>query len=158
MNKRIVAQELRKIADKKGRFTAEDVVDVAKHKEHPLHSHFEWNDSEAAHKYRIYQANQLIASVKVEIQIEYRTLRAPMAVRDPDLPAHVPGYRMIESLTHDEDAMRTVLVEEFSQAAARLRRARDLAVAFGMSDRIAELEHQVIVLRDEVRSGKDARQ
>jgi hypothetical protein len=47
----------------KGELTPEDVLADAKGHNSPLHSFFEWDDSEAAHQHRLAQARGLIRSV-----------------------------------------------------------------------------------------------
>ena len=43
-----------------GRLTPEVIVEVSKSKNSVLHRFFNWDDSEAAHKYRMFQARGLI--------------------------------------------------------------------------------------------------
>lgn len=63
MQKRVVA-ELRRIAKANGGLVhPEAVVDSARPKSSPLHSRFEWDDGEAGHQYRLWQARQLIRVV-----------------------------------------------------------------------------------------------
>lgn len=47
----------------KGELTPEDVLADARHDNSPLHSFFEWTDSEAAHQFRLQQARGLIRAV-----------------------------------------------------------------------------------------------
>jgi hypothetical protein len=61
----IVATSLRSIWEDRGRLAAEDVVGLAAGDAHPLHPFFEWNDDIAGHNYRVWQAGQLIRSVKI---------------------------------------------------------------------------------------------
>lgn len=58
-------ERLKKVND--GFLDAEIVLESAKRKKSPLHSHFEWNDTEAARKYRLEQARYMIRSIEVEI-------------------------------------------------------------------------------------------
>jgi hypothetical protein len=51
--------------DNHGNLTAEGVVDAATDPAHPLHSAFEWDDTEAACKWRLQQAGRIITSVRV---------------------------------------------------------------------------------------------
>jgi hypothetical protein len=61
-----VVAELRRIAaEHDGLLNPSDVVQAARPKASPLHGKFEWDDSEAAERYRLWQARQLI-SVTVE--------------------------------------------------------------------------------------------
>lgn len=50
-----------------GHLTSENVVEAAKLKHSPLHEFFDWDDSAAAHKFRIQQAGSLISSIVVEM-------------------------------------------------------------------------------------------
>ena len=61
-----VIKTVLKVKNEKG-LTAEAVVDEARNKSSPLHSMFDWNDTEAAEKWRIQQARVLINQIKVEI-------------------------------------------------------------------------------------------
>lgn len=61
MDNDAVAMELSRIKKENGGIIpAEAVVDAARPKKSPLHSHFEWDDSEAAEKWRVHQARNLI--------------------------------------------------------------------------------------------------
>lgn len=62
----IVAKTLGQITSRhRGKLQAEDVVTEAQRKESPLHRHFEWSNSKAAHQHRLSQARLLIRSVEV---------------------------------------------------------------------------------------------
>ena len=66
MREQEVIQELKRIAaDNGGILTAENVVLAASDPQSPLHPKFTWDDTKAAHAYRLWQARQLI-SVTVE--------------------------------------------------------------------------------------------
>lgn len=60
-----VRNELMKIHNQHGVLTPYLVVDEARDPAHPLHSRFEWDDSEAAEKYRRVQARKLIGIARV---------------------------------------------------------------------------------------------
>jgi hypothetical protein len=65
------AQEVRAAMDAifhaHGVVTPEQVVEDARAEDHVLHREFEWDNDEAAHRYRLSQARQLIRSVKVSV-------------------------------------------------------------------------------------------
>jgi hypothetical protein len=61
----IIASSLRSVWEDRGRLVAEDLVEIAGEANHPLHDFFEWDNGEAAHRYRVWQAGQLIRSVKI---------------------------------------------------------------------------------------------
>lgn len=59
--------EILRIESEKG-LTAERLLEEASKKSSPLHDLFEWNNSEAAHLYRLQQARIVINEVKVIIE------------------------------------------------------------------------------------------
>ncbi|HEY2300877.1 MAG TPA: hypothetical protein VGH66_03240, partial [Acidimicrobiales bacterium] len=61
----IIATSLRSVWQDTGRLVPEDLVEIAGETGHPLHDFFEWDDTIAAHQHRVWQAGQLIRSVKV---------------------------------------------------------------------------------------------
>ena len=64
----LVRQELQKIAAQKdGYISPEDVVVAARIPESPLHDRFLWDDSEAAHRFRLVQAGMLLRRVKITV-------------------------------------------------------------------------------------------
>ena len=58
----LVAQEIDDIGDK---FTCQQIVDKARDSSTELHKCFEWNDSVAAEKYRLKQAQQVVAHLVI---------------------------------------------------------------------------------------------
>jgi hypothetical protein len=58
-----VSDNVRHLFAQYGYITPELVVEAATPEDHPLHPHFEWDDGEAAHKFRLSQAGGLIRRV-----------------------------------------------------------------------------------------------
>lgn len=56
------------IENANGSVTPEAVVSAAKSKRHVLHGYFNWNDADAADKYRCEQARKLIQAVRVVVE------------------------------------------------------------------------------------------
>lgn len=54
---------------RRGTLNAGDLLDEAQSVDHPLHDRFTWDDSEAAVRWRIFEASNIIRSVKVEITL-----------------------------------------------------------------------------------------
>lgn len=67
-------QVLRSIYERDGKLTADNVVAEAVDPDHPLHGRFQWDDSVAAHEYRLAQARCLIRAVV--ITVDERPVRA----------------------------------------------------------------------------------
>ena len=52
--------------------TARELLDASRGEDSPLHSCFEWDDSIAAEKYRLWQARHIINSIEIEVITESR--------------------------------------------------------------------------------------
>jgi hypothetical protein len=149
-----IVEELKKIAGKSGRTTPAAIVEAAKPANHPLHLKFEWDDSKAGHKYRISQAQALLA-IRVEVRNKKTTLDAPMRpatrvpefVRDPRVKGDEPGYVTRSELAKDPDDVRATVIYEFVRAGSILKRARDLARSFEMDGEIDGLIRSLDGLR-----------
>jgi hypothetical protein len=126
-----------------GRLTPEAVLEAAKHRDHPAHPHFTWDDSEAAHMQRLYEARRLIRSVKVEITTEHLTIRVPIFVRDPQMDATIQGYATLGRLKADSELARDAVIAEFKRANSHLTRAQSVAIALGMTEEIDQLRRGV---------------
>lgn len=146
-----IKQRLQELCDRNGaRLTPDAVLADASDPESPLHEHFEWDDSKAAAKHRLDQARSLIRSVKVVVRTTRMTLSAPYYVRDPSAAKGEQGYVAVTKLRTDQDAAREALVEEFSQVAHRLRRARVLAKSLELDGEVNALLEGVVDLRNRV--------
>jgi len=77
---------LQAIRDEHGTLTPALVVDVASDPEHPLHSRFEWDDTVAAHKWRLEQAGQLLRVTYRPDPEKPRDMRAFVAARGENAP------------------------------------------------------------------------
>ena len=104
---------LQAIYDERGELTPALVVDVARDTTHPLHSRFEWNDTRAAEKFRIYQAHHLIRSVRISYtnpQTNASTsIRAFHATKIPETNRYV--YQPTAVVMQDPMVMRLLLAE-----------------------------------------------
>lgn len=60
-----VAKQLQSIYNDNGTITPQLVVNSARDDNHPLHNHFEWDDSTAGELYRCSQAGQMIRRVTI---------------------------------------------------------------------------------------------
>jgi len=63
-----VYEQLQAIHNRHGVLTPGIVVSEAANPEHPLHARFEWDDTQAAERWRLNQAQALIRSVNVQIE------------------------------------------------------------------------------------------
>lgn len=77
-----------------GIFTPEQVVEAAQPAKSPIHGDFTWEDSEAATKYRLYEARRMIGAVMLveERESEQLTSRAYHHVITRNFPERKSGY------------------------------------------------------------------
>lgn len=127
-----------------GELTPQIVVDEARPKNAPLHSHFEWDNREAGEAYRRMQAARLIRSVPLQYDSTDRTkyVRAFSSVREAGDPA-AQGYQPTEEVLADPLSAK-ILLRECERAIADLQRK------FGHLAEFADL------LRKAARKGKPA--
>jgi len=81
-----------------GNFDKETVIDDAKHPKSPLHKHFDWDDTTAAHAHRLVQAQKLITSFYVITSKGYE-VPSVVSIRVTDSPnrTYMATNKAIES-------------------------------------------------------------
>ena len=146
-DKDLIAAKLAEIGEKYGRLTPDLVLQEAKDPESILHGLFEWDDGVAGHQHRLFQARQIITSVRVVITTENKKISTVYYVRDPDAEPMQQGYVSIDKLRSDKDLARESIVLEFSRASAYLQRAKNHAEALGMQEDIEVLIENVEQLK-----------
>lgn len=118
MSNEVIRSELLRIMQNNGgMLSAVDVVKEAKSESSPLHKHFEWDDTEAATKWREEQARNLIRSVKITVlnekPVEFRAFVSLASDR-----VSGAGYRHIEEVLNNE-FMRRQLADEMANTAEK---------------------------------------
>ena len=78
---------LQELYDREGRLTAELVVREAEDGSSPLHRYFEWDDSSAGRKFRLFQARALIRRITIKVE------RAPDRLIKVRAYTHVPEVK-----------------------------------------------------------------
>lgn len=108
----VIKQELERIAAQHdGLLRPEDVVQQATDKAHPLHAHFQWDDSAAAHQYRLHQARALIRSVRIEVPDRpLVTVQAFVSIPS-DRRQEGGGYRALSDVLDSEFLVRQLAAE-----------------------------------------------
>lgn len=129
MSKRqTIEDELKAIWDSRGQLVAAEVVDVAADPSHPLHEFFEWDDNEAAQRYRVSQAANLIRSVKINVvqedqsgEIKDYKIRAWIPARTAGAEAASGAY-LPEASIRESPALRTVTLQQMRRELNAFRR------------------------------------
>lgn len=148
-----IADRLARIAERNnGTLTPDAVVADARDKSSPLHTHFEWDDSEAAKQWRLEQARSLIRSVRVDVQTESRVISTVRYVRSPEATGRQQGYADVTKLRTRDDLAREALRRELASVKALFDRAESLAAAFDMDNEIVALRGRVIDMDERLQS------
>ena len=130
-----VAPVLARIERKKGMVTPQAVLQEAKKPASPIHSWFQWDETEAAHQYRLLQAGELIRAVTVKvIPGEERSVRAYVHLGDPKT------YESVVTVMGDEDKRSILLgraLRELEVFRAKYDTLTELAAVFAAMDEVA---------------------
>lgn len=116
----------------------QDVVEYARNKKTRLHGYFEWDDTEAAKRYRLAQATALI---KVSVIVEPSRNEKVRAYVSLSTDRHKGGgYRSIVEVMND-DALKEVLLQDayrdlqhFNSKFEKLRECAELSNVFQAID------------------------
>lgn len=123
----------------KGELTPEDVVADARNDNSPLHSFFEWSDTEAAHQYRLQQARGLIRSVvAIYVREDKPAVRVRAYVHIPEPQA--PHYRATEHAMSQKNTRDMVLKRALAELIGWQKRYHDLHEFADLFERIEQLE------------------
>jgi hypothetical protein len=136
-NPKIIA-ELERIAKEHGGcLRPENVVTEARVVKSPLHSWFTWENTEAAHQWRLYQARQLIRVVVTYAETPDKTPSRVFVSLTPDRPAG-NGYRSTVSVMSNEEHRKQLLadaLDEMDRFKAKYAALQELAGVFRAMDR-----------------------
>jgi len=87
------------------------IVDKAKAKSSPIHEYFEWDDTIAGEKYRIFQARNLIGRIEIIVESdgEEDQIRAFHNISVQDGEEHERGYVTLHDIQSNKDYLEIVL-------------------------------------------------
>lgn len=133
--KSVVVEELNKIAEKhRGVLHPEDVIKEAKPKNSPLHNKFDWDNTSAAHQYRLWQARELIRVSVIYLHNgdEERITKAFVSL-STDRGRVGGGYRPIVNVLSNEEYRAQLLqdsIDEMNLFRQKYRELKELAGVF----------------------------
>lgn len=81
-----IAKEVLRLQERDGVCSPETLVDEAADPNHPLHSLFTWDDTDAAAKWRVYQARKVIGRVRI---VRHGYVPLEVAMSDADMRTQV---------------------------------------------------------------------
>lgn len=143
MAKRKVAtirEELEQIRDEhNGQIPPEAVIAFARNKNTALHTEFEWDDTEAAHQFRLEQARRIIRLNINIVPTKNGNVRVPVYVSLVADRKNGGGYRTLNDVMSDDD-MREQFLQQALDDLQRVRRKyetlRELTPVFAAIDRV----------------------
>ncbi len=153
------AEAIAACRDTQGRVTPTAVWKAAKDPTHILHDKFQWDVNRAAEKEWERTAAELIRQVRFHVEYEDRQIAVPFYVSDPrnDESSYVATSRVAKNGALSERVLR----DELDRISSAIRRAMNLAAAFGlvssferMLDQATEIETRLSDIGDE---GDEAR-
>lgn len=136
-----VIAELKTLSEKnQGLLMPEDVVQAARRESSPLHSQFEWDDGEAADKYRIWQARHLI-NVSVEYIVTGTKRIETKVFVHLSTDRKTGGYRTFVDVVADDD-QRSQMIQDSLDAMVsfqeKYKRLSELRNVFKAMDKTAK--------------------
>lgn len=141
MKKNAIPEELETIRQQhKGLLKPRDVVEFAKDPQTALHNHFLWDNSKAAHQYRLWQARQIIritVTIAPGTKIEDRVFVSLM----DDRKKTDGGYRTTIDVMSDAEqktAMLTEALAELNVFRRKYARLTELSKVFAAIDAATE--------------------
>ena len=141
-----IREELEAIAIKNnGVLIPAAVVEFARDETTALHSRFNWDDTEAAQKYRLWQARQVI-KVSVTV-IENKSLPTYVSLKSDRETGG--GYRFTADVMSEADMRRELLKEakqRFDYWRKQYRTLNELQPVFEAMDRLNEAEQAELVM------------
>ena len=136
----IVGQEFEKIEKEYGEVTSENVLESATPEDSPMHSIFEWDDSVAAHKFRLKQATTLILNLHCEVENQKKKpikVNAYYNVSETKQGSFVN----VESAFSNPDTKEIVLKRALAELNAfkiKYKECKELAKIFDVIDELVE--------------------
>lgn len=135
-----VRAELARIAaEHDGLLFPAHVVEAAQPEDSPIHDRFEWDDSEAGIRYRMWQARQLIrVHVVVGPEPGVEPVRAYVSLSTDRIAAG--GYRAIVDIRSSDELYQVMLrdaIDELERMRRKYESIRELRPVFRAVDRVA---------------------
>lgn len=101
-----------------GSITPEEVLEDAKNKTSPLHGYFEWDDSLAAEKWRVTQANYLLRSIEIVVTRSDGTemqVRQYYSIIEETEQGQTQSYYMLGVVLNDAEKRAAVIADAFRE-------------------------------------------
>jgi len=133
-----LARELTRLANVHGGLLhPRDVVAAARDEDSPLHEQFDWDDSEAAERWRIHQARQLM----VRVQVTYADKITHDVLVSVTTDRKSGGYRLVSAVMADDELRQQMLADaktEMRRFSVKYKHLTELAEIFAVMDEVID--------------------
>lgn len=140
----VAGETIKKIEDRDGVITSEAFLDESRPEDAPTHNCFDWNDSEAAEKWRLWQAGQVIRDIVVTIvdsDKEQEPIKTPMFVNTSIKGSNKAYYTSTETALVDDVLRDNVLNNAKAELRAfrkKYERLKELSNVFNEIDKLLD--------------------
>lgn len=142
MKSNAVAKELELIRRKhRGILRPADVIAFAADEETALHRKFEWNDTEAAHQYRLEQARLIIRTTVRVMREDLPPIHAYVSLQDDR--KHGDSYRAIEDVMANAGLRNKLLAQAMAEAESWKQRYGHLKKLMPITDAIGAVKKKL---------------
>lgn len=104
------------------RLSAEDLVKEASDPDHACHGEFEWDDTEAAHQFRLHQARTLIGKLRAHITSSTVRVETRMFIRPPSSQQYLSAE---EAIANFRDELVQSMFKQMRSTVVKFRRLGD---------------------------------
>lgn len=124
----------------RGKVTVHHILEAAAAEDSPLHDQFEWDDTEAAQKWRLHQARQLLLSISIVTPDgSGETIRAMVSLTSDRVGGGGGGYRTVVSVLGSDEHYAQMLADALAELRVfqkKYAQLKELKVVFDRIDRI----------------------
>lgn len=139
-------KEFERIERENGKVTAENLINSARPQDSIMHDCFEWNDTEAAEKYRLLEAknviNQLVKVVVEKDSEQSRGQRAYVNINPQRGFGSKGDYISIERAMSEEETRKIVLKRALEELIAYKRKYQEFSELSKVFSTIGEVEKE----------------
>jgi hypothetical protein len=118
VNPLVAAEELRRLQSVYGVITPEIIVNESKKSNSPLHSIFEWDNSKAAHNYRIQQARILLNNIQITVLCDGENKEISVY----EVTSFKDGYKSIDTFSSEDiDYVKAGILQQLNFLKGKLK-------------------------------------
>lgn len=115
-----------------GKVSPQDIVEASKNPSSPLHSRFEWDDTRAGERYRVWQARQMLSTITIEVgQVETKAFQNIVVEVEEGKER---GYYSIDRVLNDSDLRQRVLIQMAQHLRSTIKRYEEYKVIYKLID------------------------